>query len=711
MRYFSLLLLAGGLLVGLRLPLSAQCPTGARPNILICITDDQSWESVSAGGHAVARTPVFDRLVAEGVWFTQAFATAPSCTPSRASLLTGRPAYALEDASIHGSHLPGQFPSFQELLEQVGYRTGYTGKGLDPALHTQGGRQRNPAGPVYNIFHYGSNSGLPAGVSRIDYAANFEHFLKGRQPGQPFSFWFGALEPHRGYGNGMGPTLGMKAENVTVPGFLPVVSQQVSREFTDYYYEVNWADAHLGRMIDLLDRMGELENTLIIFTSDNGMPYPRAKADVYEHGTHVPLAVRWGQQVPGGRVLTDYVSLAELAPTILEAAGVAVPAIMTARSLLPLLMSPLDGRVDPTRDHIVAGHERHGDMGYHPHRAIYTDDFIYIYNVEAGRHYPEPDTPALDNALFNQLKGSLIMPHLLRKFRNHPEVRPYWLLYRGDRPAHELYDRRADPWQMHNLAEEPAYQRIRDELAARMWAYAQATGDPRAADSETSIFTTYTYYGRTWRNANAAVVNQELQTLAQYGGPENPPKDPPPLPPRTLTFRDLSGDPGLISGTLRWDLPQMGKNVTHYRLVFVDSNRQPIEPPLADICAGRYQWTLPQPVLVPAGAAWLGLYAANDKGLSAEAALVPLLPVSTPWVRVFPNPAPGHFTLDLTLDRPMALRLRLVHLSGQVLWDESLDHTGSLRRYQFDSPELPGGVYYLQLEGEETFMIKKVVIR
>ncbi|RMG75736.1 MAG: heparan N-sulfatase, partial [Bacteroidetes bacterium] len=112
--------------------------------------------------------------------------------------------------------------------------------------------------------------------------------------GQPFSFWYGALEPHRGYGGGVGVGAGLSPDSVEVPGFLPEVSPQLRRELCDYYYEVEWADAQLARMLDLLEARGELENTIVIFTADNGMPYPRAKADVYEHGVHIPLAVRWG---------------------------------------------------------------------------------------------------------------------------------------------------------------------------------------------------------------------------------------------------------------------------------------------------------------------------------------------------------------------------------------------------------------------------------
>jgi len=691
--------------------LPAQCPKGTRPNFLICITDDQSWESVSAGGHPVVSTPTFDRLAREGVWFTQAFATAPSCTPSRASILTGRPAYALEAGSIHNGHLPGHFPTFQELLEQVGYRVGYTGKGLDPAMHTLGGRNRNPAGPAYNVFHLGKPNAPPAGISSIDYVANFEFFLKNREPGQPFSFWFGALEPHRGYGGGVGVARGMQPDSVPVPGFLPDISPQLRVELADYYYECQWADMQLGRMLALLERLGELDNTVVIFTSDNGMPYPRAKADVYEHGTHVPLAIRWGQQIPGGRMLTDYVSLAELAPTILDAAGVAIPTRMTTRSLMPLLRSPQSGLVDPARTFMVAGHERHGELGYHPHRAIYTDEFIYIYNVEAGRHYPEPDTPALAAHLLEQMKGVLIMPHLLRKFRTHPDIAAYWQRYRGDRPAHELYDRQKDPWQWHNLAEDPAYAKARAALAAQMWAYAAQTGDPRATAADTDVFATYTFYGRAWQNTHSDLVQKERKTLGTYGGAEGPAGQVPPGPPENLSFRDLSGLPGQILGTLSWDLPAAGKGVTYYRLMLLDRAGQPMLAPLADICAGQGQWSFPMPVAIPVEAAWLGLYAGNACGLSKQAAMVPLVPASAASVRVFPNPSPGPLTLDLNLSRPMALHLRLRHPSGQVVWDEWLDYSAKQRYYELDPPALPGGVYYLYLEGKGTSLIKKVVLR
>ena len=273
--------------------------TKRRPNVLFCLADDWSWPHASIAGDKVVRTPTFDRVAREGVLFTNAFVTAPSCTPSRGSILTGQWHWRLEEGGNLWSTLPAKFAVYPDILEEAGYHVGYTRKGWGPGRDDPGGRTRNPAGPRYR---------------------NFQEFLKVRPEGKPFCFWFGSTDPHRGYKWQSGVNSGMKLEDVEVPACLPD-SQTVRTDICDYYWEVQRFDREVGELLKLLEENGELDSTLVVISGDNGMPFPRCKSNLYDLGTHVPLALRWPARVRGDRVVEDFVSLSDLAPTFLEAAG------------------------------------------------------------------------------------------------------------------------------------------------------------------------------------------------------------------------------------------------------------------------------------------------------------------------------------------------------------------------------------------------------
>ena len=321
-----------------------------RPNILVAISDDQGWPHASAYGCRFVNTPAFDRVAREGVLFTSAFCTSPSCSPSRAGLLTGLNMWQMEEGGLLWSTLPAKYDVYPDLLEAHGYHIGHTNKGWGPGSIEASGRTRNPAGPAYNRCR---NQPPTAQMSKIDYAANFGEFLAARRPGQSFCFWYGAKEPHRVYEKGSGLRAGKRLEDVDVPPYLPDC-EEVRGDLLDYALEIEWFDTHLGRMLRRLDDAGELDNTIVVVTGDNGLPFPRAKANLYAHGLHVPLAVRWGSRVPAGRTVTDFVSFIDLAPTFLEAAGLVVPPHVTGRSLMPVLTSAAAGRVDPSRDQVVS---------------------------------------------------------------------------------------------------------------------------------------------------------------------------------------------------------------------------------------------------------------------------------------------------------------------------------------------------------------------
>ncbi len=473
-----------------------------RPNILIAIADDQSFGDTSFAGAKFVRTPAFDRVAREGVYFTRAFAASPGCSPSRAALLTGRLPWQIEQAGTHDSGFPAKYTVFPDLLEQAGYFVGMTGKGWGPGNWKASGRIRNPAGP-----EFAQRKVKPpyTGIEANDYAANFADFLAARPSDRPFFFWYGGHEPHRPYEKNAGLREGKKLGDVIVPAYLPDATE-VRNDLLDYGVEIEWFDRHLGLMIQQLEARGELENTIIIVTSDNGMPFPRAKANTYEAGIHVPLAIRWGAKVRGARTIDDLVSLADLAPTVLEAAGVHArgePYPMSAHSIVDILFSERQGQVDPSRNGVYSGRERHSSARYnnwtYPERALRTAQYLYIRNFRPDR-WPAGDPVVLDG------RGNPLGPHsgykdiddgptleFLVAHADDPQVEKFLQLSVAKRPAEELFDVVKDPACLSNLCLDPKFEELRKTLAKQLLDYLQETGDPRVLNGG-EIWETYPRY-------------------------------------------------------------------------------------------------------------------------------------------------------------------------------------------------------------------------
>ncbi len=291
------------------------------PNILFCISDDQSWVHTSYAGEQAISTPGFDRLANEGIYFSNAFCASPSCSPSRAAIITGQEMWRLGEAAQLFSAVPLELEalSFPLLLEKEGYFIGFTQKGWSPNDFKVHGWERNPLGKAFN------EKKLKPPTNKMvsnDYAGNFKLFLEECPEDKPFFFWFGSSEPHRAFELNSGIRNGINSEKIDVPGFLPDVPE-VRKDIADYLFEIQWIDGHLQKMISLLEEEQLLDNTIIVFTSDNGMAFPAAKNNLYEYGIHMPLAIRWSKGINGnGRIVDDLVSLTDLAPTLLEIAGI-----------------------------------------------------------------------------------------------------------------------------------------------------------------------------------------------------------------------------------------------------------------------------------------------------------------------------------------------------------------------------------------------------
>lgn len=494
----ALMLLAG---IGLSSLPGAPKAHDPRPNILIAISDDQSFAHTSAAGFKALRTPAFDRVAREGILFRNAFAASPGCSPCRAALLTGRHTWEIEQAGTHASSFPANYVVFPDLLEQAGYFIGCTGKGWGPGDWKVSGRTRNPAGPA---FIQRKLTPPFKGISNNDYAGNFQDFLAERPQGKPFYFWYGATEPHRSYEKGSGLKSGKKLEDVVVPPFLPD-TPEVRSDILDYCVEIEWFDTHLGRMLKTLEDSGELDNTLVIVTSDNGMPFPRAKANCYEYGIHMPLAIRWAAKAPAGRVVDDIVGFVDLTATILEAGGAKPPVThpISGRSILNILTSTKQGLVDSTRTAAWSARERHSSSRYnnwtYPQRALRTPQFLYIRNFKPDR-WPAGDPQLLkdDGSLgpmhggYCDIDGGPTLKFLVDNC-DAPDIGKYLQLAVARRPAEELFDITKDPGCLKNLAADPAFAQAKQGLSRQLLDYLKQTADPRVVGNG-EIWETYPRY-------------------------------------------------------------------------------------------------------------------------------------------------------------------------------------------------------------------------
>lgn len=473
-----------GLLAGFFLSGKPVAPKPARPpNFLLVITDDQSWIHNSYAGYPAIQTPNFDRIAREGVYFGNAYASAPTCTASRSAIIAGQHFWRLGPAAQLWGEYPAELINYQKILQAHGYKVGYTGKGWGPGKSHNG----NPAGADYNNIH---RENVDSNLSQVDHVENLREFLRQKPAGQPFSFWVSPTEPHRPYKKNSGAESGkIDINKVAVPSFLQD-TPEVRNDIADYLFEIEWFDEELGRVLKLLEETGELDNTVVVYTSDNGMPFPRAKSNNYEYGTHVPFAVRWGSAVKSHQQVTDFISLTDLAPTFLDLAGIRVPAEMTGKSFKEQLLAGKSGRIDTQRDAVYSGFERHIrdariENRSYPARAIHTDHYLFIENLAPDR-FPAGRPPQLadiDN-------GS---PSKMQLTNHQEEFQKFWDLAAAKRPKEEFYDIRKDSGQIENIANDAELLPVKNQLKQRLENTLRQSGDPCADAATCDVFDTYPY--------------------------------------------------------------------------------------------------------------------------------------------------------------------------------------------------------------------------
>ena len=471
-------------LIGFMLLLSS-CKGGAKemkqPNILFCIADDATWKHMSAYGCEWVNTPSFDRVADQGLLFNNAYTPNAKCAPSRSIILTGRNSWQLEEAANHLPFFPVKFKTYAEALAEVGYNVGYTGKGWAPGIaKTADGKPRDLLVESYNQL---KRKKLTTGISPVDYVANFKQFLSERQSNTPFCFWYGGHEPHRAYEYGSGIRLGNKklSQIKEVFAYWPDVDS-VRTDMLDYAFELEYFDTQLGEMLKILEENGELANTLVVVTADNGMPFPRVKGQDFEHSNHLPLAIMWPDGInKPGRVVDDYVSFIDYAATFVDVAGYSAEELgmnpIEGRSLTDIFKSSKSGLVTSDREYVLLGKERHDvgrphNQGY-PIRGIVKGDYLYLHNYKTDR-WPagNPETG------YTNTDGSPTKSFILNMRRTKVDT-IYWQLNFGKRGEEELYNIVTDEDCMVNLANIPEYNELKSTMKQLMETTMKRQEDPR----------------------------------------------------------------------------------------------------------------------------------------------------------------------------------------------------------------------------------------
>ena len=423
------------------------------PNVLLITADDLGWLDVSSYGNAQVATPGIDRLAAEGVAFDRAFDVSSSCSPSRASFITGQYPHThgvLGLTHVRPEHsLPPGRATLPRLLQDAGWSTALHGK-----WHVA------PFDPVqdhgYDVLL--NEIALPTFViNRVDDTVAFIEDSLARGSGR-FSVEVNFMQTHRNLVGDFAMAEGFEVDpaSIEVPAYWnlpdwPEIREEVAR----YFSQLRKMDALVGELLAALDRFGVAESTLVAFASDNGPPFPGNKTTLYDRGTGTPLLFRWPGVLPEGRRVSSLVSTIDLMPTILEACGVAIPGEVQGTSLLALAAGRDEGRAESARTAVFSEMNFHRD--HIPMRAVRTERFKYVRNYS--------DRPVgLDDVEDEAWAQRLV------ELPDQPWTRP--------RVPEELYDLEEDPNERQNLVGASDAAPVLDDLRALLDRHMSDTADP-----------------------------------------------------------------------------------------------------------------------------------------------------------------------------------------------------------------------------------------
>ena len=404
----------------------------ARPNIVMLISDDQSQPDLGSYGNDKIRTPHLDRLATEGLRFTRAYVISPQCSPNRAGLLTGRSPHSVGAARLHAPVRP-EYLNIVRLLKQAGYYTGAYRKTHQPLIEKE-------------FDYYGDDQ------------APLETFFTGRPLEKPFFLWFGSRHPHRPYqpGTFSPPT---NPEQVIVPDYLPD-TPEVRKDLADYYDAIARFDSDCGFILAQLEAQEVTGDTLVIMTSDNGMPFPRAKGTLYEAGIATPLIVRWPGQVSPG-ISENLVTALDLPATVLAAAGVTIPPNFEGTPSFPVPGGTL------LHQHKFVFAERNWHDNFDPMRAVVSQDYKLILNFRPEVGY----LPTLD--VLESPSGQAII-----KLAKSGSLAGKLAWYQQkSRPRLEFYHLPSDPGEWQNRAEDPALKEALEEHLQALSQWMLASND------------------------------------------------------------------------------------------------------------------------------------------------------------------------------------------------------------------------------------------
>jgi N-sulfoglucosamine sulfohydrolase len=428
-------------LIAAPLAVLAQAKPEARPNILVFVGDDLGWRDTGPYGNGFIQTPNIDRLARSGLRVEYAFGTTPQCSPSRISTLTGRYAHAVGVEDLH-TPLPDGERILPFFLQQQGYFTGNMAK-----------------------THFGPNAERQFQWYSPKIAEAFPAFLDSAGT-RPFFLWVGFHEPHRPYKAGAEASRHSPTRVVVPPHLADTPGTR--KDLALYYDAIGRMDDQIGLVLAELERRKLRDSTLVVFFSDNGAPFPREKGTLYDSGTRTPLIFSWPRHIRAGSVYDrGLVTTVDLAPTLLELTGVAPPGTMQGRSFLAMLTQP-GSYAGPT---YVFSERNWHDCDEHQ-RAVRTRQFKLIrtdaYNALPLCTAADIGASPSFQALRARAKAGRLTPAQRR-------------LFEAPRAQLELYDLAADPWELRNVADDPAYARTVRELRGVLQEWMEQSADFPAA--------------------------------------------------------------------------------------------------------------------------------------------------------------------------------------------------------------------------------------